>query len=205
MNESVTEGYVKYTADHTGAAALAAEVSGWKELDKARTRLYGLGLVGALPNGVGFGNVSIRMNDGEFLITGTATGGRKALGPDGYCTVNAVDIEKNRVTSSGPVKASAESMSHGAIYLACPSARSVIHIHSRNIFDGMLRDHYPCTPADVPYGTPEMARALIACVKEQGGSRGMVVMAGHDEGVIAWGGPVQEALDLILEVYHTYN
>ncbi|MDR1411258.1 MAG: class II aldolase/adducin family protein [Spirochaetaceae bacterium] len=205
MNESAKEGYVKYTAEHTPAAAVAAGVPGWKELDEGRTGLYDLGLVGALPNGVGFGNTSVRMNNGEFLISGTATGGRRALGPDGYCVVSAFDIEKNRVSSRGPVKASAESMSHGAVYLACPSALSVIHIHSRKIFDAMLRDGYPRTPADAPYGTPEMARAIIACVKEQGRSRGLIVMAGHDEGVIAYGESVKEALDLVLGLCHKYN
>ncbi|MDR1353632.1 MAG: class II aldolase/adducin family protein [Treponema sp.] len=203
--DTAKEGYVKYTAGHTMAAAMAAEVPGWKELDEGRTGLYDLGLVGALPGGVGFGNTSVRTGGGEFLISGTATGGKRALGADGYCVVSAFDIEKNRVESYGPVKASAESMSHGAVYLACPSARSVIHIHSRKIFDAMLRDAYPRTPAEALYGTPEMARAIIACVKEQGASRGLIVMAGHDEGVIAYGESVKEALDLVLELYRKYN
>ena len=205
MDTNKDEGYVKYSADHTDAPVTAAEFPHWEELDEARTRLYDLGLVGALPNGVGFGNVSIRTKDEEFLVSGTATGGRRILGSGGYCMVTAFNIEKNTVTSSGPVKASAESMSHGAIYRACPAARAVIHIHSRKIFDGMLRDNYPRTPADVPYGTPEMARAIIACVKEQGESPGVIVMAGHDEGVIAYGASVREALDPLLELYYKYS
>jgi ribulose-5-phosphate 4-epimerase/fuculose-1-phosphate aldolase len=96
-------------------------------------------------------------------------------------------------------------MSHGAIYRACPAARAVIHIHSRKIFDGMLRDNYPRTPADVPYGTPEMARAIIARVKERGESPGVIVMAGHDEGVIAYGTSVKEALNPVLELYYKYR
>jgi methylthioribose-1-phosphate isomerase len=199
------EGYVKYSADHTEAPARAAEFPLWEELDEARTRLYDLGLIGALPNGIGFGNVSVRVKDGEFLVSGTATGDRRVLGPGGYCAVTAFDIEKNRVTSSGPVKASSESMSHGAIYRACPASRAVIHIHSRKIFDGMLRDNYPRTPADVPYGTPEMARAIIARVKERGQSTGVIVMAGHDEGVIAYGASVKETLDPVLELYYKYT
>ncbi|MDR2052958.1 MAG: class II aldolase/adducin family protein [Treponema sp.] len=205
MDTNKDEGYVKYRADHTEAPAAAAEFPLWKELDEGRTRLYDLGLVGELPNGIGFGNVSIRTKDEEFLVSGTATGGRRVLGSGGYCTVTAFDIEKNRVTSSGPVKPSSESMSHGAIYRACPAARAVIHIHSRKIFDGMLRDNYPRTPADVPYGTPEMARAIIACVKERGESPAVIVMAGHDEGVIVYGASVKGALDPLLELYCKYT
>jgi ribulose-5-phosphate 4-epimerase/fuculose-1-phosphate aldolase len=203
MDTDKDEGYVKYSADYTEAPP-PAELPLWKELDEGRTRLYDIGLIGALPGGVGFGNVSIRVKGGAFLISGTATGNRRVLGPEGYCMVTAFDIEKNRVTSSGPVKASAESMSHGAIYSACPAARAVIHIHSRKIFDGMLRDSYPRTPADASYGTPEMARAIIACVNERGESPGVIVMAGHDEGVIAYGASVKEALNPVLELYYKY-
>jgi ribulose-5-phosphate 4-epimerase/fuculose-1-phosphate aldolase len=119
--------------------------------------------------------------------------------------VTAFDIDKNRVTTCGPVRASSESMSHGAIYHASASARAVIHIHSRKVFDGMLRDNCPRTPADAPYGTPEMARAIIACVKEEGEGPRTIVMAGHDEGVIAWGASVKEVMDIVLDLYHKYN
>jgi hypothetical protein len=30
-------------------------------------------------------------------------------------------------------------------------------------------------------------------------------MAGHDEGVIAWGASVKEALDLVLDLHHKYS
>jgi ribulose-5-phosphate 4-epimerase/fuculose-1-phosphate aldolase len=199
------EGYVKYTASHTETPAFAAGIPFWKELDEARTRLYGCGLIGALQSGIGFGNVSVRVKDGEFLISGTATGHRRVLGPDGYCMVTAFDIDKNSVTTSGPLRASSESMSHGAVYCACPSARAVIHVHSRKIFDGMLGDNCPHTPVDAPYGTPEMARAIVACVKAQAAPSGAIVMAGHDEGVIAWGASVQDAVNLVMELYYKYN
>jgi ribulose-5-phosphate 4-epimerase/fuculose-1-phosphate aldolase len=209
MNKTDTnktaEGYVKYTASHTETLAVAAGIPLWEEIDEARTWLYDCGLIGALPNGIGFGNVSVRVNNGEFLVSGTATGHRRVLGPGGYCMVTAFDIDKNSVTTSGPVRASSESMSHGAVYRACPSARVVIHLHSRKIFDGMLRDKRSCTPADAPYGTPEMARAVIACVKAREAPAGAIVMTGHDEGVIAWGASVKEALDLVLGLYHKYN
>jgi ribulose-5-phosphate 4-epimerase/fuculose-1-phosphate aldolase len=209
MNKTDTnktdEGYVKYTASHTETPAVATGIPFWEELDEARTRLYDCGLIGALQSGIGFGNVSVRVDDGAFLVSGTATGHRRVLGPDGYCMVTAFDIDKNNVTTSGPIKASAESMSHGAVYRACPSARTVIHIHSRNIFNGMLEDNCPHTPADAPYGTPEMARAIAAYVKARGAASGAVVMAGHDEGVIAGGASVQDALNLVMELYYKYN
>jgi ribulose-5-phosphate 4-epimerase/fuculose-1-phosphate aldolase len=197
------EGYVKYSVEHRMAPAM--EIPHWAELNEARTRLRDLGLVGALPDGIGFGNLSIRMQGNEFLISGTATGALPVLGPDGYCMVNSFDFKQNRVVSTGPVRASAESMTHGAVYQSCSGANCVIHIHSRAIFDGMLRDHYPATPENAAYGTPEIALAIERCVRELDGDEGRIVLGGHDEGVIAYGPSVERTFMLIQELYNRYS
>ncbi|MDR2071157.1 MAG: class II aldolase/adducin family protein [Treponema sp.] len=201
------EGYVKYTADHRPAEAVKPPL--WEELNKGRTRLYDLGLIGVLPNGVGFGNVSVRVQDGAFLISGTATGGSRILTPREYCMVNSFNLEENRVATSGPVRASSESMSHGAVYHSCPSVMCVIHVHSRKIFDALLRDARLSTPPEAAYGTPEMALAITSLVTEREGRSGLsrggvIVLAGHDEGVLSYGTSVQEALDLVLDLYDKY-
>jgi ribulose-5-phosphate 4-epimerase/fuculose-1-phosphate aldolase len=197
------EGYVKYTAEHTQAKAMNHPL--WPVLNDARTRLYDLGLIGAYQNGIGFGNVSIRVMGEEFLISGTATGAKRELSPNEYCLVRFCDIEGNSVRSFGPIQASSESMSHGAVYRVCPRAGCVIHIHSKAIFAGMLRDNFLSTPKDAACGTPEMARAISNAVgqsKENG--HGQIVLAGHDEGIITWGVSIDEALALVLELYDRY-
>jgi ribulose-5-phosphate 4-epimerase/fuculose-1-phosphate aldolase len=194
------DGYVKYVADHQTGPAM--EPPRWKELNEARTRLYDLGLVGVLPNGVGFGNVSVRVTGDEFLISGTATGDRRVLTPLEYCLVKSFDLEGNRVTTLGPVRASSESMSHGAVYRSRASVMCVIHVHSRKIFDAMLCDGSVSTPPEAAYGTPEMALAIASRVAAD---HGVMVLAGHDEGVLSYGVSVQEALDLILNLYDTYG
>jgi ribulose-5-phosphate 4-epimerase/fuculose-1-phosphate aldolase len=200
------EGYVKYTAEHTDAAAIAHPL--WSILNNARTQLYDLGLIGVYQNGIGFGNLSIRMTGDEFLISGTATGAKRELASNEYCLVRYCDIEGNRVRSFGPIQASSESMSHGAIYRVCPKAACVIHIHSRVIFDGMLRDTLLSTPKTAAYGTPEMARAISTAVvqgiKTHGKAYGQIALAGHDEGVVTWGVSVDEALGLVMELYNKY-
>lgn len=197
-----SEGYVKYSAEHTMAPPI--DVPQWTKLNDARSRLHQLGLVGALPNGVGFGNVSIRLQGNEFLITGTATGAQPILGPDKYCLIKSFDFKKNRVVSAGPAQPSAESMTHGAVYQACPAVNCVMHIHSRIIFDGMVRDRYPATPEDITYGTPEIAFAIEKCVHELNKDEGRIVMLGHDEGVIAYGPSVEKTFTLIRELYDAY-
>ena len=196
------DGYVKYAAEHTIAGA--KEPPGWAALNEARTRLHQLGLVGVNPQGVGFGNISIRFCKDEFLISGTATGALPVLKPDGYCLVRSFDLEKNRVITEGPIQASSESMTHGIVYRACQSVNCVIHIHSRAIFDGMALDNCPSTPAAAKYGTPEIALAVEKAVLEQG-SEGQIVMLGHDEGVICYGATAEKALALALELYGRYG
>ena len=202
MTNKTTEGYVKYTAEHTRAPALEPPL--WEELNRARTRLHDCGLIGMYPNGTGYGNVSIRFRGDAFLITGTATGAPRILTPSGYCLVTAVDMAGNRIASRGPVKASAESMTHGAVYAACPGAVCVIHIHNRNIFDGMLNAHYPSTPEDAAYGTPELAFAIGEQVQQAAEPEGTIVLAGHEEGVVSYGISVGNALHLIEELYRKF-
>jgi ribulose-5-phosphate 4-epimerase/fuculose-1-phosphate aldolase len=96
-------------------------------------------------------------------------------------------------------------MSHSAIYCACFDAFSVIHIHSRTIFDGMLKDDLLATPKTAAYGTPEIARAISTAVEQWGKTHGQIVLAGHDEGVITWGVSVDEALEQVLALYDKYS
>jgi len=197
------EGYVKFTAEHTTAPL--PEFPQWTELNKARTRLHELGLVGVTPDGIGFGNTSVRFRGEEFLISGTATGAKQILDQSEYCLVTSFNIERNHVVSSGPVQASSESMTHGAVYHACSGANCVIHIHSRTIFDGMIRNSYPATPKNAAYGTPEIARAIGKCAAESGKNEGQIVLAGHEEGILAYGETIERALSLILELYKNYE
>jgi hypothetical protein len=80
----------------------------------------------------------------------------------------------------------------------------VIHVHGRKIFDAMLAGGSVSTPPEAAYGTPEMALAIASRVAEGGSSRGVMVLAGHAEGVLSYGASVREALDLILGLYAQY-
>jgi len=195
---------VKYIAEHTMAPAIETPL--WAELNGARTKLREFGLVGVRSDGTGFGNLSVRIKGDEFLISGTATGASPVLGPDGYCLITSFDVDKNRVVSTGPVKPSSETMTHGVIYRFCPNANCVIHIHSRAIFDGMFRDKYPATPETAAYGTPEIAHAIGKLVNDHASeNEGSIVLAGHDEGEIVYAATIERALSLTEELYNKYQ
>jgi len=193
----INEGYVKFNA-------LLQEVElpvypGFELLNRTRTELHDLGLIGAFPNGIGFGNLSMRIADGdEFLISATATGAERVLPPAGYCRVDRVELDRNRVHCSGQARASSETMSHAAVYQARADAVCVIHIHSRRIFERLLAEDYPCTPRAAEFGTPAIARAIEDLVAAISAPAAVFAMGGHEEGVIAYGPSIPAARDLLL-------
>jgi ribulose-5-phosphate 4-epimerase/fuculose-1-phosphate aldolase len=198
------EGYIKYRAQHEqlkNSDFLQNCVLLVDELIKVRDYLHSLGLIGVYPNGIGFGNCSFRTKESEFVITGSATGEIKNLSNRHLCIVRKFDIEKNTVWSAGEISASSESMSHGAVYSAQNMINCVLHIHSRKIFDFMKEKKYNFTGKNIPYGTPAMANAVMEEKKKINSSQGIIVMLGHDEGVISFGENIHSALTQIMNVY----
>lgn len=196
MGASSDDGYIKYTStrrDGTVAASAALD-----ELNRARTTLFDLGLIGVYDNGVGYGNLSLRANDdNQFVITASATGALRTLQTEQFCLVEAFFVDDNHVQSMGSLPASSESMTHGAIYAARADVQCVIHVHSRMLFEHLLHSAEPATPADIPYGTPAMARTVAQLVARQPKLPTVFAMAGHMDGVVAYGADTASTLDAL--------
>jgi hypothetical protein len=191
------DGVIKYSSDRVdGSAPTSAALT---QLNAARTRLFELGLIGAYPNGIGYGNLSVRDAGMQFVISASATGAYRTLRDGQYCLVESFSIDRNWVRSRGALPASSESMTHGAIYLANPAVQCVIHVHSRSIFDGLLGRGALHTAADIAYGTPAMANAVMQLVQDQPGLPVLFAMAGHDEGVVAYGADVSSVTALLVD------
>lgn len=183
---SECEGVLKFQLEHRDGPA--PEHPDLPVLMRLRDELFVLGLIGVNAVGIGYGNVSVRSEAGQavpFVISGTGTGGRAHLDALGYCRVTACDAAGNRIWSEGPVAASSESMTHWAVYAARPDVGCVIHVHSRPLFDALLRAGACATPRDVEYGTPAMT-TIPPAVSPATHSRTAWAMAGHDEGVLAF-------------------
>ena len=191
------DGVIKYSSERVDGSVPASK--SLSQLNAARTRLYELGLIGAYPNGIGYGNLSVREDGTQFVISASATGAAHTLGDDQYCLVEAFSIERNWVRSRGALPASSESMTHGAIYLANPVVQCVIHVHSRALFDGLLAQGALHTAADIAYGTPAMANTVMQLVQDQPGLPALFAMAGHDEGVVAYGADVASVTALLVD------
>jgi len=193
---TIEEGYIKFHCTWKKGPALSANQL--KSISWGRQEMYSRGLIGAYDNGIGYGNISERIEEEKFVISGSATGGFKKLESVHYSMVQKIDVKKNRVWCSGPIKASSETMSHAVIYQNCPEVNAVIHIHDLSLWKSIVHQA-PTTDASVPYGTPEMAKEIIRLLKNTNVRQhtGYFAMAGHEEGIIAFGTSMEHAISRI--------
>jgi ribulose-5-phosphate 4-epimerase/fuculose-1-phosphate aldolase len=168
-----------------------------------RNQLFSLDLIGVYPDGIGFGNVSTRTTGTQFVISGTATGQLPVLDSEHFAEVTAFDIRSNAVTCRGRVKASSESLSHAAVYLADPTACAVFHVHHLSAWES-LRGRLPTTDSIAEAGTPEMADAIAALLADPGVvAGGVFIMGGHREGIMAFGPDLDAAAHRLLRLIHS--
>ena len=172
------------------------------EINRWRNILFKHKLIGVYPNGIGYGNISIRLTDNEFLISGTSTGHLETLTNQHYSVVTSYDFAANSVNCKGPVKASAESLTHAAVYEMDPGVQAIIHIHNKKMWDELL-GKVSTTSFSVEYGTPEMALEIKRLFNTTNLiEQKILVMAGHEEGVISFGKDLEEAGEIILKYLH---
>ncbi|MBE0507037.1 MAG: class II aldolase/adducin family protein [Marinospirillum sp.] len=169
------------------------------ELNLWRGKMIEQGWIGqdaARYQGLGFGNLSIRYTlpkaRDAFIITASQSGHRVRLDQQGWPLVVAADIVSNAVIACGLRPPSSEALSHAALYQANQKIKAVIHVHSEFLWQGAFNLEYPSTAADIGYGTPAMANAIQQQAREDSG---LLVMLGHQDGVLAWGESLQQAAE----------
>lgn len=202
------EGVIKYDLTYVPGAAFPPDTL--RELNAWRKIFHQTGLIGMDParyGGVGFGNVSQRVPPFDsapkrraFVISGTQTGHLPDLSEQHYAIVTECDPECNRIVSSGPIRPSAEALTHGTIYGVNANARFVMHAHSPHIWRAAKILGLPRTHDKAAYGTPEMAaevrRVLESVIRSDAG---IVVMGGHEDGVVSFGETSEKAGLLMLK------
>lgn len=196
------EGVIKYRLQHTSATLdTAIDIS---EINAWRSVLQRLGLIGQHPQkygGLGYGNISRRLQNppGSFLVSGTQTGYIAHLTREDYCLVYKADALNNVLESIGPCQPSSEALTHAVVYQYLPAVQCVIHVHSPEIWQHSSALQLTETAAEIPYGTPEMAAAVMQllttpqCLQQQ-----IFTMRGHQDGVVAFGASIQKAAQCLL-------
>lgn len=203
------ESYVKFRQTRENADAVSdADI---EDLQFLRATLKRMGLIGERAveaegdsRMIGFGNVSKRRSADhpEFIISGTMTGGLEAMGPEHYVVVTSFDIFANHVHCRGKTNASAESLTHGAIYLGALSARFVAHIHHKRLWESSF-GRIPTTSPEASYGSPEIA-VEIARIAASPHNCGAIVMGGHDEGLLFFAENVPHLIGIMGDTFNHY-
>lgn len=201
-SEPLQEGIIKFRLAHEEASPLPA--SALAELRAWHRICHRLGLLGQEPEryaGYAYGNISQRASRG-FVISGTQTAGKTALGVDDYAEVLDCDVAANRVVSRGPCRPSSETTTHGMIYQAAAAANFVIHAHSTAIWGNAARLGLAVTGDEVEYGSPEMARAVagLFATGALAPDQGLFVMLGHADGLVSYGNDAETAGALLIRV-----
>jgi ribulose-5-phosphate 4-epimerase/fuculose-1-phosphate aldolase len=194
-----TEGVIRYRLDHRpGPLPAGVELDG---LLRWFGRCREQGLIGRDParyDGLAYGNISVRAARG-FVISGTQTGGRPALGPHDLAWVEDLDAAANRLRASGPARPSSEAMTHGQVYRALASVNAVIHVHSPLIWRRARALGLPVTAAAAAYGTPAMAAEVRRLLQRRDAAdAGVLAMGGHQDGVLAYAPDMDAAGELLL-------
>lgn len=171
-----------------------------KKINAWRQKLYSFGLIGADSTGVGYGNISMRLETTQqFIITGSGTGVLPFLDEKHYTTVVAFDVEKNSLICEGPIVASSESLTHGSLYCIDQTIRAVIHVHHHHAWKALMH-RVPTTTPSVAYGTPAMAHEMSRLCKESDLlHKKILVMGGHEGGLISLGKDLDEAGNILLK------
>jgi len=185
------EGYIKFHCNWEKMPLEKNELT--DELIKYRQELYHRKLLGVLENGIGYGNVSLRIpGTDNFIITGSATGTYSIINTDHISLVTSFDINKNYIECCGNVKASSESMTHAAIYMSPFNLNAVIHTHHKALWQE-LHGKYPTTDKNAAYGTPEMAAEIVRIIMKPGRRESVIIMGGHEDGIITFGKNLRSA------------
>lgn len=192
------DGYIKFSS-HLTPEKLEIPSSLFAPLNQWREEMWQKSLIGAYPDGIGYGNISVRVpQSDQFYISGSATGSLPELEQFHYPLVEKCDLAQNTVWCRGVVQASSESMSHAAIYSCDAGIGAVVHIHSRKLWKKYL-DVLPTTSREVEYGTPEMGYEIIRLMGlSETQEQKVFVMGGHAEGIVSFGKTVEEAARILL-------
>lgn len=195
----IDENCDRYSLRYTRTSEIA--VKECNKIEKVRSRLYSLGLIGAYCDGFSFGDISLRYKKkNSFIITSTQTGEFPKLTPNYYSLVKKVDFKKFTTYAIGPAKPSTEAITHACIYALDSQINAVIHIHNEKLWDYMFKNGYLNTKETL-YGSYEMYDDIKKMYKDVDPFlNNSFVMKGHYEGIVTFGKTLKDAEKALFEI-----
>lgn len=161
-----------------------------------RSILIRRGVIGSDVNGLGFGNISIRLKDEDnFIITGSQTGHLQLLSHNDLSLVTESSVTDNFIKCRGMIKASSEALTHSVVYRSSTRYRAVIHFHSKSVWKNAQGSFHLSDP-EAAFGTPELALSVERILNDLTPAEpSVIIMGGHPDGVITFGSSLEEAAE----------
>ena len=96
---------------------------------------------------------------------------------------------------------SSETLTHYIIYKHSIKANSAIHIHNKIIWQNLI-GKVPTTPLSADYGTIDMVNSVEELFAKNAFQKsGILVMHGHEDGVVCFGNSVKEAFSSVKSLF----
>ncbi len=192
------EGIIKYNVDWDNSKNIL-ELE-YQKINPIRDFAFRKKLIGIGVDGVGYGNISFRINStNKFIISGSATGGKSKLDIIDYSKVISFNINNNYIRCVGGSIASSESLSHAAIYKAKKEINAVLHFHNNEIWKRNI-DKIPTTDNYAEYGTPQMAISISKIIENENDTNGTIIMRNHQDGVIIYSEKIESLMKAVTDL-----
>ena len=189
------EGIIKFKINQLNTNGISS--SEFDLINPYRNYCFDNQLIGLGEDGIGFGNISCRSGvSNQFVITASETGGESSLMENDYSKVVEFDLDNNTIEYEGINPVSSESMTHAAIYSANQAIQSIIHFHHAELWQNHL-NLLPTTDLEIEYGTVDMAKAVKSLVISINEDNGVIIMGGHQDGIIAFGSDFDSCVNQI--------
>ncbi len=198
------EGLIKFQLNHVMRSLDEINIQ-LESLFKIRKKLFSKKMIGVDNFGVGYGNISIRIDFSDhFLITGTQTSSMPIITKDEMVLVRGYDPKKFTIDSCGQIKPSSESSTHATLYQMDKKIISIIHIHNFSLWKNMIEQNFHVS-GDLEYGTKELSnniREIFSIINNS--PQKIFPMKGHEGGVISYGQSIEEAYEYIHQKLKEY-
>ena len=183
-NNQPSEGVIRFNYQMTEETS-PQTIKNYEDIEFYRRLLYPSKVIGYdEKEQVGYGNMSKRVNNLEFVITASQTGHITELLTKHYVHVKSCHPTKMMIEAIGFMAPSSEALTHYSIYEARPDINHVFHCHHQGNWEYMIENDYPSIGEDIEYGTMEMANAVQELIAKD--HTGLFVMKGHHSGFVSY-------------------
>ncbi len=199
---SELEGTIQFAYELAPSPSAALDQDTFAELAAWRSILHELKLLGQVADkyqGFAYGNLSVRTTDSEeFVISASQTSGVESLLPEHLVRITGCNLQRFWVDAQGQEPPSSESLTHAMIYAADRRVRCVLHVHSTTLWQHRTALKLPQTADDVPYGSPEMIRAVSELMETHQSRPLTFATAGHEDGIFTCGHTIRDCGGMLI-------